>query len=245
MIIKKTNGYSLLLMLNPLFYFRLFIYMYTYNSTKLYINNRKKEGIPNTIVTWNAFDIEIEFIIDKIRILDADIVHLQGIYNNKEKIINELGDIYYNILINDHKQYYIYNDCGLIILSKFPIFNYNFIPFTNWFSKYYSGYIFYTINNMNFCNCNIETADSDKAFNKLQTIIKKNPYKDDFIIGGYIKYDDPYKLFNIKPNNKIYQSNVINNNYIISLNNYMITNNMYDFHCNENPIMGIINNNTI
>lgn len=240
---KIFTSFSLYLLLNPVFYFRLFIYMYTYNSTKIYIKNIKKTGIPNTIVTWNADNLCIDFVIDKIKILDADIVHLQGIYTGKGKIIEELGNLYYNILINDHKQYYIYNDCGLMVLSKYPLFNYNFVPYNNWWSKYYSGYIFYSIDNINLCNCNIENTDSDKAFTKLQTIIKKNPYKDDFIIGGYIKYDNPYKLFNIKPNNQLYISNKTNNNYIISFNNHMITNNMYDFKCDENPIMGIINQN--
>ena len=234
---------SLLLLLNPSFYFRLLIYMNSYNSTKLYINNQKKTDKPNTIVTWNITNLSIDFIIEKIKILDADIVHLQGIYKDKDIIISQLKDIYYNIVTNDHKQYYMYNDCGLMVLSKYEIYDYHFKPFGYWYSKFYSGYIFYTIDNMNLCNCNIENTDSDKAFTKLQTIIKKNPYNDNFIIGGYIKYDNPYKLFNIKPNNQLYISNTTNNNYIISFNNHMITNNMYDFKCDENPIMGIIDQN--
>ncbi len=231
---------SLLLLLNPSFYFRLLIYMNSYNSTKLYINNQKKTDKPNTIVTWNITNLSIDFIIEKIKILDADIVHLQGIYKDKDIIISQLKDIYYNIVTNDHKQYYMYNDCGLMVLSKYEIYDYHFKPFGYWYSKFYSGSIFYTIDKYNFCNCNLDNKNDEKIYNRLQMIIKNNPYNDNFIIGGYINYKDPYSLFSKRPNNQLYNITSVNNNYIISLNNLGITNNMYDFGCKENPIMGII-----
>ena len=62
-VINRFKKMSLLLLLNPSFYFRLLIYMNSYNSTKLYINNQKKTDKPNTIVTWNITNLSIDFML--------------------------------------------------------------------------------------------------------------------------------------------------------------------------------------
>ena len=162
-----------LFMLNPFIYFRQIFYMLTYKSTKYYIGDNQKLNTPETIVTWYINNLNIEFVIEKLKILDVDIVHLQGVYKNKEKLIDSLKDIYYNIATNDKKQYYIYNDCGLVVLSKCYIDNFNFYSYGYWNSKINSGYIFYNIGGLNFCNCCIDSDNIESNLTKLQIIMKK------------------------------------------------------------------------
>jgi len=227
-------------MVDFFFFFRLLIYMYAYRSHKLYIGINQKTEKPKTIVTWNVKDIDYKIVIDKLKILDADIVHLQGVFNNKWDIIEEFRQIYFNIVTDDHKQYYIFKDCGMVIMTKCMINSYNFKSYGDWYSRINRGYIFYSIDKLNFCNCYIDMKDDDNTLTKLHSIIKSNPYGDNFFIGGYIKYNNIYQLFGIKPNNSLSNIEGYNNNYLISLGKNKITNNIYDFKLNENPIIGII-----
>ena len=227
-------------MLKLFYYFRVCIYMFVTNNVRIYKNSIEYTYIPSTMVTWNINSIDIKQVVSHLLIINADIVHLQGAYRNKSQLIESLSRFYHNIITNDHKQYYMYNDCGLLVFSKCPITSSNFISYGYWKSYIYSGYIFYSIGDLNFCNCCMDSDNIENNLIKLQIIMKKNPYNDNFILSGYINYMDVFDLFGKKSNNTVSFIEEENLNYIISFGNNTITNNVYNFIDNNNPMIGII-----
>jgi hypothetical protein len=213
--------------------------MFVTNNVRIYKNSIEYTYIPSTMVTWNINSIDIKQVVSHLLIINADIVHLQGAYRNKSQLIESLSRFYHNIITNDHKQYYMYNDCGLLVFSKCPITSSNFISYGYWKSYIYSGYIFYSIGDLNFCNCCLDSPDNDKTYSQLERIMATNPYKDKFIIGGYIDYPDTYTIFGKKPNNTLTIIDSKNYNTLLSFDTREITTNTIG-NIDIPPVIGII-----
>ena len=226
-------------MLKLFYYFRVCIYMFVTNNVRIYKNSIEYTYIPSTMVTWNINSIDIKQVVSHLLIINADIVHLQGAYRNKSQLIESLSRFYHNIITNDHKQYYMYNDCGLLVFSKCPITSSNFISYGYWKSYIYSGYIFYSIGDLNFCNCCLDSPDNDKTYSQLERIMATNPYKDKFIIGGYIDYPYTYTIFGKKPNNTLTIIDSKNYNTLLSFDTREITTNTIG-NIDIPPVIGII-----
>ena len=213
--------------------------MFVTNNVRIYKNSIECPDIPTTMVTWNIKGIDLKQVVSNLLIINADIVHLQGVYSNKSELIESLGRFYHNIITNDHKQYYMYYDCGLLVFSKCPITNSIFMPYGYWRSYIYSGYLFYSIGDLNFCNCCLDNSDNDMTYTQLERILATNPYKDQFIIGGYIDYPDTYNIFGKKPNNTLTIIDSKNYNTLLSFDKREITTNTIG-NMDIPPVIGII-----
>ena len=82
-------------MLKLFYYFRVCIYMFVTNNVRIYKNSIECPDIPTTMVTWNIKGIDLKQVVSNLLIINADIVHLQGVYSNKSELIESLGRFYH------------------------------------------------------------------------------------------------------------------------------------------------------
>ena len=233
-----------------------------YNNCNNYRYNQNY--LPEKIVSWNINDVicfstpySREIILKRLKIINADIIFLQGVFNNDTRtlIIDNLKEIYQYYITGDlYQQYSVFEHSGLLIISKYPIIFNKFIPFQNQSSidkLCNKGVLYVTINKINFALAHCSYYSDIKLIETELSLIKEeSPFNEYFVVGS-LQHSEAYKSFNISSNNRCY-TNIDKqsiNDYILSLYqhlNIIINISYLDItHISYNyPIIGHIRSNT-
>jgi hypothetical protein len=200
-----------------------------YDNCKNYRYN--KNYLPEKIVSWNINEVlcfstphSQEIILKRLKIINADIICLQGVYNNRCRkfLIDNLKEIYQYYITGDlYQNYKLGEHSGLLIISKFPIIFNKIISFNkkssidNLCNK---GVLYVTINNINIAlaHCSYY-CDIYLIENELSLIKETSPFQE-YIVVGCLQHPEAYKSLTMLKNNNCY-TNIDKksiNDYILS-----------------------------
>ena len=210
---------------------------------------------PETILSWNiqemyifSNDYKVNNIIDQIYRINSDLVCLQEVYedSSKKRIIKELSIQYpYNLITNTEKKYFIGEDSGLLILSKYEIELVNEVlleDFTDSFSN--KSIIYFKIRDLKFATTHLRSLIFSPTTDQIESITKKSPF-DEFILIGDLNNYNAYEVLKIDKNNTSLSTNYILPlgyfNMSIDVQACQIYNNTFANLISYKPVGGIIN----
>lgn len=214
---------------------------FTKRQTMLKYNSEKsmKEDTPKTILSWNVQGMYLfmntkkeDNIVNQIREFNKDIVCLQEVFDDslKEKIINDLGDIYpyYLMGIND-KKYIIGEDSGLLVLSKYKIQFHKEVKLDELLMPdklANKSIIYFTIGRLNMMTTHLQSNSVENTQGiirrQIQKIKKEAPFTD-FIVTGDLNNNAAERYLNVEKNNTTPTSNKEILDYIVCVNCNHIT----------------------
>jgi exonuclease III len=185
---------------------------------------------PRSIISWNiqglfcfTTPLKVKNVIEKIRKFDSDIICLQEVFEDhiKEKIINEVKDIYpHYILGNNTKKFVVGEDSGLLVLSKYHInFKKEFLIEECVLPDYLCNktVIYFSVGEYNFSTTHLQANNYVVAENQIWEIRNKSPFEK-FIITGDLNHEKAEEILNVeKTNEKNTWDNMILD-YIIPIN---------------------------
>jgi len=241
--------------------FRIFHYFYHQRKLKCNSLNCDKLNQVNSIVSWNLqglfcylYQLKIDNIIKELQLINSDVFCLQEVFEDelKETIIKRLSHTHpYYLHGRTDKKYYVGEDSGLLVLSKYKI---NFVkevvlPSVINSDKFANKSILYfQIGDLNFSTTHLQSSNERISEEHLQLILQESPFTD-YIITGDLNHNEAENILNIPNNNqkRTCETNEILD-YILPVNlKHSVSNNVLDidiFDVSDHwPIQSIITRN--
>ena len=203
-----------------------------YTNCNNYVYNRN--DIPGNILSWNVNEVACfstpnsrQNISKYLKEWNCDIICLQGLYSehSRRMIIEDLGDLYQYYLTGDlYKNYHMFEDSGLFILSRYPIKFHKFVHFDNMRfpdTLCNKGVLYVTINNINIALTNLPYYNREYIELAFNTLKSNTPF-DEYMVVGCLQKENAHIQFNTEPNNHVYtNNNQTISDYILSLYSYI------------------------
>ncbi len=170
----------------------------------------------NSIISWNIqglfyymYDEKIQNILYTLNNMESDVICLQEVFEDdlKEIIIKDLSYKYpYYLLGNRDKKYYLGEDSGLLVLSKYKI---NFVkevllPFIHCTPDKFSNrsVIYFQIGDINLSTTHLQSSNERISEKNIHLMLHESPFQQ-YILTGDLNHNQAEDIIQVNNNNTI------------------------------------------